>query len=60
MTRPCWTPNGTEEVTVNIFTLHAMHLVFNQRPLIERIIKQRLNESALANYAANNFSFNEW
>jgi hypothetical protein len=43
MQRRCWTPNGAEEVTVNIFTLHAFDLVLHEKPWINKIIRAKLN-----------------
>ncbi len=58
MTRPCWTPTGAEEVTVNIFTIHALHLAFNHIPSL--IHPTRLNHSLLNKHASTGFSFNSW
>lgn len=60
MTRGCWTPTGTEEVTVNIFTLHAFHLVLQKKPLTETILKEKLTDLILENYASSDFSFENW
>ena len=57
--RSCWTPIGTEEVTVNIFTLHVFHLVFRQKPSIQQI-KDKINENSFKDYADKNFQFEEW
>lgn len=60
MTRSYWTPRGAEEVTVNIFTLHAYHLVFNKKPDIKGLIDNKLTSLALNRYANADFSFVEW
>ncbi len=59
MTRACWTPSGAEEVTVNIFTLHALHLVFGHKPPL--LQSSRLSRQLLHKHASvHNFSFRSW
>ena len=58
--RPYWTPDGAEEVTVNIFTLHAFHLVCKQKPTLDRILNKKLNEIQLKEYSSGGFLFEEW
>lgn len=59
MQRSCWTPVGTEEVTVNIFTLHVFHLVFQQKPSILKI-KEKIDQVKFKNYSDESFKFEEW
>ena len=42
MQRKWWTWNGTGEVTVNIFTLHAMDVISNKRPWIHEWLAKTL------------------
>jgi hypothetical protein len=60
MQRSIWTPEGAEEIIVNIFTLHALDNVINENFWISRLIKQELEEKLIECHAAKNFPFNEW
>ncbi|CAF3768377.1 unnamed protein product [Rotaria sp. Silwood1] len=58
MQRDWWTFAGTIEVTVNIFTLHAMHTVCHLRPWLHSWLQ---NEITIAKkYIENGSKFNEW
>jgi hypothetical protein len=46
MQRSCWTPPGTGEVTVNIFSLKAMQMTTGQKPKQTPFIKDQ-NKDAL-------------
>jgi hypothetical protein len=63
MQRDCWTPSGSEEITVNIFTLHAFNLVFKQKPCLNRILKENLDRFDLDNLFESNkgtFTYENW
>ena len=57
MQRFCWTPNGTEEVTPNIFVLHAFQLVFKEKPWLNKIQVDKLKQNILLKY---DFDFTKW
>ncbi len=56
MQRSCWTPKGTEEVTVNIFTLHGFNSVFKEKPWLNRILQQKVDEKVLDVLKSEKFS----
>lgn len=60
MQRSSWTPSGSEEVTVNIFTLHVYNLVFNEPPWNNKFLKERLNDDHLKALAKLEFDHSEW
>lgn len=60
MQRPLWTPHGTEEVTVNLFTLHAYEAVFDENAWTNRLFKEKQNKNALVDLAQKNFPFDQW
>ncbi len=49
---------GTGEVTVNIFTLHAMDILCHQTPWIHNWLKNQISDTK--NYISNGSKFNEW
>lgn len=60
MQRSCWTPQGAEEVTANIFTLHAFDLVLHEKPWINKIVRTKLNcgeHDKLLSGVATHFTF---
>lgn len=62
MQRTCWTPAGSEEITVDIFTLHAFHLVFKEKISFSenRFLKQKLDEKVLDVLKTRAYTFDDW
>jgi hypothetical protein len=60
MQRASWTPGGTEEVTVNLFPLHAFEVVFQEKAWSNRFFLEKQNKKALIELARRNFQFKDW
>ncbi|CAF3443400.1 unnamed protein product [Rotaria socialis] len=58
MQRDWWTFDGTGEVTVNIFTLHAMNIICHIQPWIHPWLEEQ--ESNTRIYIENGCNFDEW
>ena len=58
MQRAYWTPLGTQEVTPNIFALHAFHLVFKETPWNNRILRDKIERRRVL--LGFDFDFNSW
>ncbi|CAF4444136.1 unnamed protein product, partial [Rotaria magnacalcarata] len=58
MQRDWWTFDGTGEVTVNIFTLHAMNIICHIQPWIHPWLDEQ--ESNTRIYIENGCNFDEW
>jgi hypothetical protein len=57
MQRLAWTPAGAEELTPNIFALHALDYVFQENKWLEKFTSEIRIEKLLKDYA---FTFDEW
>ncbi|CAF3700216.1 unnamed protein product [Rotaria socialis] len=58
MQRDWWTYDGTDEVTTNIFTLHAMDTVCHHQVWIHSWLKDKI--SSTRKYIKNGSNFDEW
>ncbi|CAF0735671.1 unnamed protein product [Adineta ricciae] len=56
--RDWWTFDGTTEVTVNIFTLHAMDKICHLQPWIHSWLQDQIDRTR--EYINNGSDFNEW
>jgi hypothetical protein len=57
MQRAAWTPSGAEELTPNIFALHALDYVFQENKWLEKFTSEIRIEKLLKEYE---FTFAEW
>ncbi|CAL4139916.1 unnamed protein product [Meganyctiphanes norvegica] len=58
MQRPMWTFQGTGEVTCNIFSLHAMHVIANKKPWLHKWLEGKIGKAK--KYFDDGADFSQW